>query len=620
VSRLAVRKLGAWLLATGFVAVLAVRAGGMLGLSAAIALVVCVSVPQLWRLRQDLLDAPALYVASSVLLFGVMSLSWMGTPFNPPPGVSPADVTKALVMVSAALLCFSIGALTAGPARTRRSRATSGTVRSPGFLVGLFVVGLAATTAGLATGAVGYRADLTRAEGVSAAAEPLILLSRLAPFAVLCAAVVRFNRPSAFSRRSLGTLVAIQIVAGLGAGFKGQAILPVEYLLLAYIGAKGRIPWRALAVTSGALFLIVLPVVNGLRAQLRNGYSTPAAARRAVTDFEAMRPDHALEQSHQYVTPRLRYADQVALIMRDTPRIYPFAGGATYGPSLLLQGVPRAVWRDKPVLDQATQYAHTYWQVPETYRTATPMTQIGDLYRNFGWFGALAGALIIGLLLGAYQRIASRRTTLRAEVLHIFVLVNFVAFTELETDLPVLVGEVAKTVPFALVTALFVFPPDRRAVRTWVAQHRIALAAAAFIAVMSVALAAYDGPLSQAPSRVAPPEDVVSAFESSGQPRPRRIEKPAESAALWNLTGAYEARMGTGQALVLAFDTTRATTQVTGLPRQTRPGLLVEGNLVALYDPSRLSPQAVHRLRSTLESALHCPQTRGCAGGLPGLR
>jgi hypothetical protein len=592
----------------------------MLALSAAIALVVCVSVPQLWRLREDLLDAPALYVASSVLLFGLMSLSWMGTPFNPPPGVGPADVTKALVMISAALLCFSIGALTAGPPRTRRSRATSGTVRSPGFLVGVFVVGLAATTAGLATGAIGYRADLTRTQGVSAAAEPLILLSGLAPFAVLCAAVVRLNRPSAFSGRSLGTLVAIQIVVGLVAGFKGQAILPVEYLLLAYIGAKGRIPWRAVAVASAALFLIVLPVVNGLRAQLRNGYGTPAAASRAVTDLDAIRPDRALEQSNQYVTPRLRYADQVALIMRDTPRIYPFAEGATYSPGLLLQGVPRAVWRDKPVLDQATQYAHTYWQIPETYHTATPMTQLGDLYRNFGWAGVLAGALTIGLLLGAYQRIASRRTTLRADVLHIFVLVNFVAFTELETDLPVLVGAVVKTLPFALVTAFLVFPPDPRAARTWVTQHRIVLAAAAFLAVMSFVLAAYAGPLTQAPSRVARSADVVSAFESSGQPRPLRVDKPAESAALWNLAAAYETRMGAGHALVLAFDTERATTQVTGLPGQTRPGLLVQGNLVALYDPNRLPPQAVRRLRSTLKSALQCPHTHGCASGLPGLR
>jgi hypothetical protein len=599
-------------LATVFLAVLAIGTGGSLGLSAAIALLVCVSLPQLQRLRQDLLDAPALYVASGVLLFGVMSLSWLGSPFNPPPGVGRTDVTKALLLISAALLCFSLGALTAGSPRARRIRATRGKVRSTWLLAVVFLVGIAATAAGLATGALGYRADLTRTEGVAPAAEPVILLSRLAPFAVLCAAVIHLNRPSALSRRAIGTMVAIQVAIGLAAGFKGQAILPVEYLLLAYIGAKQRIPWRAVAGASAAILLIVLPVVNGLRTQLRQGYSSRAAATRAVTDLDALRPDNSLRQSDQYVIPRLRYADQIALIMHDTPRVYPYAGGATYGPGLLLQGVPRAVWPDKPVLDQATQYAHTYWQTPEIYHTATPMTQFGDLYRNFGWAGVLVGALLIGMLLGAYQRKASQRTTLRGEVLHIFVVVSFVAFAELETDLPVLVGEVVKTLPLALATAILIFPPATRLLRTWLAERKITLAMAACVAVPCLALALYDGPLARAPAGVVRSADVVSAFESAGEPRLQRVSKPPESAALWNLTASYEARIRAAHALVLVFDTPRATMQVTGRPGKTRPGLLVQDNVVALYDPSRLSPKDVRRLRHALKSVAACPNSRPC--------
>jgi len=606
------RKVAGWFLTTGFLAGLAVGTGGSLGLTAGIALVICVSLPQLLRLRHDLLDAPALYVASSVLLFGVMSVSWLGSPFNPPPGVDRTDVTKALVLVSAALLCFSLGALTAGSPRARLIRATSGKARSTSFLAGVFLVGIAATAVGLATGALGYRADLTRAQGVSPTAEPVILLSRLAPFAVLCAAVVHLNRPTALSRRALGTMVAIQVVIGLAAGFKGQAILPVEFLLLAYIGAKQRVPWRAVAGATLAILLIVLPVVNGMRGQLREGYSTRVAAARAVTDFDALRPDNALRQSDQYVIPRLRYVDQIALIMHDTPRIYPFAGGATYGPDLLLQGVPRAVWPDKPVLDQATQYAHTYWQIPEIYHTATPMTQFGDLYRNFGWAGVLAGAFVIGLLLGVYQRKASQRTTLRGEVLHIFVVVSFVAFAELETDLPVLVGAVVKTLPLALGTAFLIFPPSTRDVRTWLAKRKIAVAATACVAVASFALALSDGPLARGHARVMRSADVVSAFESSGEPRPRRVNKPAESAALWNLTASYEARIGTGHALVLVFDTPRAAMQVTGQPGKTRPGLLVQDNVVAVYDSGRLSPRGVRRLRYALKSAVGCPKSGPC--------
>jgi len=392
--------------------------------------------------------------------------------------------------------------------------------------------------------------------------------------------------------------------AGLAAGFKGQVILPVTYLILAYAGATHRIPWRAAAAACAALLFAVVPVVNGLRNHLRQGDSIPVATASALTNVQGLRPDNALPQSERYLAQRLRLIDQIALIARDTPKMYPFAGGATYTPTVLLQAVPRAVWSDKPVLDQTTQYAHTYWQIPEDQHTATPMTQLGDLYRNFDWSGLMAGALALGLLLGAYQRLASQRETLGAEVVHVFVLASFVAFMSVETELPVLVGALMKTLPLALVVALLVFPLSLQGARRWLVRHKLGVAASAAVAVSGLGLGAYYRPLTTTLSPSVRPQHVVEALRSHGGLPIRLIDKPVVSAALWNVSGAYECRFGTGRVLVLDFDTSKATVQVTGRSRRARPGLVVQGSLVALYDPSRLDRRGIQDLRLAIRSAI----------------
>src|SRR5262245_2522986 len=92
----AVRAISIWLSTLALIASRALLTGGAVKLVVSISLVCWVALPQLIRLRTDPLDAPALYVASGVFLFGVMSLYWFGagTPVSPPPGVDRDDVSN----------------------------------------------------------------------------------------------------------------------------------------------------------------------------------------------------------------------------------------------------------------------------------------------------------------------------------------------------------------------------------------------------------------------------------------------------------------------------------------------------------------------------------------------
>jgi hypothetical protein len=599
-----VTNVSAWALATGLLAIVTVAFAGRLAVAAGIVLVVIVSLPQLSRLRRDPLDAPALYVASSAFLFGVISVSWLGSPSSPPPGVTRADVTLALELVAVALLCFTVGTLVAGKAESRKAPVPGNErIHSERLILGIFIVGLAIAGVGFGAGLTGYSTDVTAPQGVSAATEPIILFSGIAPLAVLCAAVIHFHRPSLVSRRTLAVLCVMQMIAGFGAGFKAQVILPVVYLILAYTGAKCRIPWRAGLATCIGLIFVVLPLVNGLRTQLRYGETGIGAVAHTLSNADSLRPDRAFRESEQYLTPRLRHIDQIALIVRDTPRTYPFAGGNSYTPALLLQAVPRAIWPKKPVLNQASQYAHTYWQIPQEQVTATPMTQLGDLYRNFGWRGTFSGAFVLGLVFGSYQRLASRRKTLRAEVIHVFILANFVAFLRIETEVPVLMGAFVKTFPLALGVTFLVFPISGQLAREWVARHRLRLAMGVVLAGIALGLAVLDGPLAKARPSLAPPQTVATVLRSHGLTRLRQVTTPGTSAALPNLRGAYEAQIDATPVLILDFETPQATVQVTGRARRPQPGVLIQGNMVAVYKPTDLKPRGLRILRSTLRAA-----------------
>lgn len=437
---------GAWIAALVAAASVTTR-GGHTGVIVGSMLVVLAALPLLGRLRRDKLDGPGLYGLVTALFFGLTSLQWLGTPPVPAPGIDPDDVSRALVLVAFGLLAFTVGARLAGGATARAplQYADNDPRRRLRVIVALFVLGTAGTGIGIASGTVGYTADPGSAAWLPFA-QVFVQLAALSGLAVLACSLQAFGAGDGRAKRALPVLISIQVVIGFAAGFKGAALMPLVLAGLAFVACSGRIPWRPMLIAGIAAILVIIPANSVYRSVLRPMPGATQDRSAAALAVEAQR----------LVLMRYRLIDHVALIDDRTPEIYPYAGGHRYAqlPALVL--VPRVLWQDKPLLNDGMTFSHTYWEVPQSIKTSTPLTQPGDLLRNFGPLGVGIGLGIWGLLVGLFTRICLRCRSPRIEMVYLASLMGWI--TVVESDLPQLIAAASRSVPIAILVAWLALP------------------------------------------------------------------------------------------------------------------------------------------------------------------
>jgi hypothetical protein len=136
--------------------------------------------------------------------------------------------------------------------------------------------------------------------------------------------------------------------------------------------------------------------------------------------------------------------------------MYASPDGALYAKLPLIVTVPRQLWHDKPVLDTSGDFATASWERAPSYRTAEPLTQPGDLYRNFGWAGVVIGLVVWGIAIGAWQRV--RRHLWSPRMLAIYLWSFPAGVLYIEGDLPNLIATQARTIPLAAAAAWLLLP------------------------------------------------------------------------------------------------------------------------------------------------------------------
>jgi hypothetical protein len=425
------------------------RLGGAAGVAAGACMVVIAALPTVLRLRYDVLDPVGVYGAFSVCIFGLTSFLWMGRPLWPAPGIDQADVTDALAIVAIGLLAFTAGAWPFGPARRRERLAMPNRSLPPALLlIGLLVVSAAGAAVGISSRIIGIGSHARPPVGALAVSQPLYQLAMLGSLVVLATALVTFACGHRY--RFLIALTLVQVLIGFFAGFKGLSLIPVALVFLAYISCAGRIPWRPIMITLIVALLVILPA-NALYRQIR----APAQYSRSSSPLQI-----ASRQFKVYTLFRFREIDHVALIHARTPSTYPYAGGSRYIALPALMIVPRALWPDKPILNDGLAFSHSYWQIPPYLNTASPLTQTGDLYRSFGFAGVIIGLCIWGAVVGGFGAACRRWRSPRVEMILLFSLITWVA--NVEVDLPELILTTSKTVPALVVLSWLLLPGSRQ--------------------------------------------------------------------------------------------------------------------------------------------------------------
>jgi hypothetical protein len=208
----------------------------------------------------------------------------------------------------------------------------------------------------------------------------------------------------------LVVLLILEFSASLLHGYKTTFILP-KLLVVVFIYAqfRGRTPIKWVFVFVVAI-LLTFPVVE----QYRILSGEPGAAKDAgalvvggvgatVQDI-----DRSTALSVEKLTKRMRQIENVAVVLRDTPRPFPHTNGRALPEAVVIALVPRVLWPDKPILDAATTFPQLYLGQAADSRSGTGPSHFGDLYRNFGLVGVLLGMGVLGAVFAALGRLADR--------------------------------------------------------------------------------------------------------------------------------------------------------------------------------------------------------------------
>ena len=437
-------------------------AGEAAGVLGGVALVALTAWPLLLRLRVDRLDAPGLYGLVTVALLGLTSLFWLGTPVGPGPGLAQDDIAAALRVVALGLGCFVVGVSLIGRATPRRHLEFDSTrLASAPALLMAYSTAATAIAASLAVGLYGYISQAqTSGEGFDRSGI-VTVIAAVSSLVVLATALTYFMSGRSQLKRLLAAIAVVQVALGLVAGFKGQTLEPVIFILLAYIATRRRVPWAAIGAVTAASLVILLPVNLLYRDAVSFQAERPAAGLQQALSIVVGPDDSRLATGStfnifNYISERFRQIDSIALVMVHTPLSYPYQHGERYLQVPALITVPRFLWPEKPVLTEGHDFAQRYWQVGPRTQTSIGLTHIGDLYRNFQVLGVMVGMLLWGIAIGAWNRLAQRSQSPRILMVFSYSLVQTVIV--IEADFTSTLTSAGRTIPLAAFVAWLLLP------------------------------------------------------------------------------------------------------------------------------------------------------------------
>lgn len=107
-----------------------------------------------------------------------------------------------------------------------------------------------------------------------------------------------------------------------------------------------------------------------------------------------------LEKSFKNLAERLDAVSPLAVVVSNYEKLLPYEVGYGLDNNIWKDSIsffiPRVIWKDKPVASEPHKYSELYFNYGENSFTITPM---GDLLRNFGFWGVPVGMLVLGIIL-----------------------------------------------------------------------------------------------------------------------------------------------------------------------------------------------------------------------------
>ncbi|MGH3401402.1 MAG: hypothetical protein ACRDRJ_02615 [Streptosporangiaceae bacterium] len=346
--------------------------------------------------------------------FGLATLTWSQPQSGTALQISLPSVLKALWLVAGGLTAWTAGYLM-GPGQMARrvasrvvtamGRSFGPSVRGPLTPWCLYAVGVCARLGAAATtGLVGYVGDPSSAVSTASGyGEALSLLSLCAPLAVAAAALQVYRERLPGARITMYVLFGIELAFGAAAGGKQNFIIAVLAVLIPRSGVRLRLPKPAVIVAILIFLVVIIPFNQAYRDVARGGSDT-LTARQAITQAPSIlsqavtseSPIKAVPGSVDYLLLRIREIDSPAIIVQRTPTQIGYLSSTQLVTGPLAGFVPRAIWKNKPILASGYQLNQEYYGLPSDLYTSAAVTPLGDLYRHGGWVPVIVGMLLLG--------------------------------------------------------------------------------------------------------------------------------------------------------------------------------------------------------------------------------
>jgi hypothetical protein len=188
-------------------------------------------------------------------------------------------------------------------------------------------------------------------------------------------------------------------------------LLAVLYLALSFC-SKQSFPWKTILLVL-LLFVIVYPNVTLYRyaAWRQNPDMTIPEKVLSFIDIVGSASlkmsfgDKPMKPRFGGLVMRVSLILPMSHVVESTPEKIEYWNGATYK-TLFIGWIPRFIWRDKPEERWGNEFGRRYNFLSDSNRSMSlNIPWIIEMYANFGRFGVVFGMALVGLFLGAFDRL-----------------------------------------------------------------------------------------------------------------------------------------------------------------------------------------------------------------------
>jgi hypothetical protein len=295
--------------------------------------------------------------------------------------------------------------------------------------------------------------------------ENLILqLGMFMLYAVAAAALVAADRWR--RRRGGGTALLLAMMVGVAAVavlyvYKFAVVAAAVLILLAVHYRVRWMSFRSILFVAIVVIWVVFPFISTER-DLVYARALPSdepplvriqeSARRVLGSLRDRGLSGYAEDVWNSVMARSNGIDSLAAIVRDVPQRYRHTHGRDYALLPINAIIPRALWHGKP--RRVTEDFPEKFLGRET-TTNFGITNLGDLYLNFGGFGVIVGALILGFVYRFVYELLVVRAQASDTALLLYGVVLVLLVANIEAELAPGFAQVVKTTLIVLLLGLW---------------------------------------------------------------------------------------------------------------------------------------------------------------------